>query len=63
MQPARGGTSSNQEPRSAVRERIENVFPGDSVAATPVGNREYEIPGWIDGGDGIAGITSPLTRV
>ena len=51
IQPVRGGASSDEQPRSAVRERIKTVFPGDSVAATSVGNREYERPGWIDGGD------------
>ena len=51
VEPVRGRASSHDQPRSAAWERIKNVFPGYGVAAAPVGNREHEIPGWIDGGD------------
>ena len=51
VEPVRGRSSSHDQPRSATWERIKNVFPGYGVAAAPVGNREHEIPGWVDGGD------------
>ena len=50
IHPVRRRMSPDEQPRSATWQRIKNVFPGDSMAAS-VGNREYEIPGWIDGGD------------
>ena len=47
----RGRASSHDQPGSPPWERIKNVFPGYGVAAAPVGNREHQIPGCVDGGD------------
>ena len=49
VQPVRRGRPSDEQSRAAIWQRIKDVFPGDSVAATSIGNREHEIAEWIDG--------------
>lgn len=38
------------QPRPAAFEWLEDVFPGDRVAAVAVGNRQHEIARRVDGG-------------
>ena len=51
IQPVRGGPSSYDQPRSAISERLQIVFPCDRGAPMAVGNRQNEIPRWIDSRD------------
>jgi hypothetical protein len=51
IQPLGRSAPSHDQPRSAIWERVENMFPSDRNAAPPVRDREYEIPRRVDGGD------------
>ncbi len=51
VEPVRGRSCSHDQPRLSAVQRLENVFPGDGVAAAAVGNCQSQTPRRINSRD------------